>query len=281
LGQLQTGTKLKHVVAKAKGLAAGGADSGDRGASAAKPLSMQEEMAAKLKKRASPSLMGAAEPGRTQAEKPAALAPATSAVGGGLSNALAALAANQHKGLTPRRRSSVSSMGTAPPSRRGSSLPTVSEVKHTHDDWEETHDDSGQVYYHNTKTGESAWTRPGADDTWEKTQDEAGRAYYHNRATGETAWDEPASSRTTVATPQPEAAAPTKSQDSTSSPPTVGVLATFAFVLTACLWCGLEEEEIDLWPSVRRLPEQATRENALETGRSEFFVVVSRSSYAT
>ncbi|KAH8059579.1 calcium ion binding protein [Aureococcus anophagefferens] len=81
----------------------------------------------------------------------------------------------------------------APSSRRG-------EASH----WVECSDlSSGQVYYSNTKTGETTWTKPsgyhgpeaiapGGKAKWLEAHDpKSGLPFYTNAATGETTWDRP------------------------------------------------------------------------------------------
>ncbi len=48
--------------------------------------------------------------------------------------------------------------------------------------WEELHDESGHVYYFNTRTGVSQWEAP----TWiEESDSVSGSVYYVNSVTGE------------------------------------------------------------------------------------------------
>lgn len=66
-------------------------------------------------------------------------------------------------------------------------------------------EDSGDAYYYNETTGETSWTKPGAEEAaaedgdptdvpegWTATKDEDSGAYYYtNDETGETTWDKP------------------------------------------------------------------------------------------
>lgn len=72
----------------------------------------------------------------------------------------------------------------------------------THGDWSEIQDAHGQVYYYNTVTGETSWTKPGdVDDAhdvdtvrhgdWVQHQDENGNFYWYNELSGESAWELP------------------------------------------------------------------------------------------
>nr|DBA27431.1 TPA: hypothetical protein GDO54_007926 [Pyxicephalus adspersus] len=91
-----------------------------------------------------------------------------------------------------------------PRSRQHSSSSTI-------DDWETHKDqDSGQLFYYNSVTGETTWDCPfdqaeeqpispaslspaSEDSNWEKHFDESSRQFYfHNPVTGETSWDPPA-----------------------------------------------------------------------------------------
>lgn len=75
-------------------------------------------------------------------------------------------------------------------------------------DWETVTGDDGQVYYANTVTGETAWTRPGGEaaaggdagaaatadaggEEWEALETDEGIPYYYNAGTGETVWEKP------------------------------------------------------------------------------------------
>jgi hypothetical protein len=54
--------------------------------------------------------------------------------------------------------------------------------------WQEAHDPEGNEYYHNTITGESAWSKP-ASAGW--TARSADRYFFHNTVTGETTRERP------------------------------------------------------------------------------------------
>lgn len=59
-------------------------------------------------------------------------------------------------------------------------------------DWEELVDESsGKTYYHNVKTDETSWTKPGEDE-WQEIKDDAGgKSYWFNSRTGESSWVPP------------------------------------------------------------------------------------------
>jgi len=56
-------------------------------------------------------------------------------------------------------------------------------------EWVETVDSDGDVFYYNTETGESRWSKPG----WVATVDSDGEEFFYNEATGEVAWEKPPS----------------------------------------------------------------------------------------
>lgn len=87
-----------------------------------------------------------------------------------------------------------------------SAAPTEeSNVADDPDDWQSVHDDEGNDYYFNAKTGESAWQRPGLLGKvlaasratkalqWWRAEDEHGNEYFYNEA-GETSWTDPTES---------------------------------------------------------------------------------------
>lgn len=66
--------------------------------------------------------------------------------------------------------------------------------------WSAFYDDSGQIYYYNAETQESAWEAPEEGfnpppppetSEWVAYEDDEGREYYYNATTGETQWEKP------------------------------------------------------------------------------------------
>jgi len=67
------------------------------------------------------------------------------------------------------------------------------------DDWKEMKDKTGQKYYWNTKTNQTAWKIPAKqsnNDDWKEMNDQYGKTYYWNKKTNQTAWKIPAKQNT-------------------------------------------------------------------------------------
>lgn len=85
-------------------------------------------------------------------------------------------------------------------------------VEASSDNWVETVDPtSGQIYYYNTITNETSWTKPSTEaalpENWVETLDpSSGRAYFYNSVTQETSWERPVAATSTVATEYQSAA---------------------------------------------------------------------------
>jgi len=95
----------------------------------------------------------------------------------------------------------ASEIPSSPPHRSSSSSSALP------NGWQEVTDESGNIYYYNANTNETAWDRPSETKTsisssgsasslpagWQALVDENGSTYYYNEATTETSWEPPAS----------------------------------------------------------------------------------------